>query len=82
MSPRKSQNTIQNQSIFVSSHTQLAASLNIAQKQLPYEVPATRNPQAVAFPTHFDFERGGLFFEETDNISQLNVYYGDRQVEK
>jgi len=73
---------MQNQSIFVSSHTQLAASLNIAQKQLPYEVPATRNPQlaqAVAFPTHFDFERGGLFFEETDNISQLN---GDRQVEK
>ncbi|KAH3871713.1 hypothetical protein DPMN_034924 [Dreissena polymorpha] len=55
---------MQNQSIFVSSNTQLVTSLNIAQKQLHYEVPATRNTQVVAFPTHFDFAREGLFFGE------------------
>ncbi|KAH3748922.1 hypothetical protein DPMN_183411 [Dreissena polymorpha] len=73
---------MQNQSIFVSSSTQLVTSLNIAQRQLHYEVPATRNTQVVAFPTHFDFAREDLFLGETVNISQLNVYYGDGQVEK
>ncbi|KAH3855189.1 hypothetical protein DPMN_097753 [Dreissena polymorpha] len=37
---------MQNQSIFVSSNTQLVTSLNIAQKQLHYEVPATRNTRS------------------------------------
>ncbi|KAH3808440.1 hypothetical protein DPMN_136795 [Dreissena polymorpha] len=64
MSPRQSQNTMQNQSIFVSSNTQLVTSLNIAQKQLHFEVPATRITQVVAFPTHFDFAREGLFLGE------------------
>ncbi|KAH3740313.1 hypothetical protein DPMN_047016 [Dreissena polymorpha] len=47
------------------SNTQLAKSLNIAQKQLRYKLPATPNPQAVSFPTHFDFAAKAYFWGET-----------------
>ncbi|KAH3860519.1 hypothetical protein DPMN_023420 [Dreissena polymorpha] len=76
---------MQNKSIFISSstsHSHLAAFLNPAQHQLPQEVSATVNPEAVAFPTHFDMTCEGLFFGVNVNISNLNVYYGDAKVEK
>ncbi|KAH3771209.1 hypothetical protein DPMN_172514 [Dreissena polymorpha] len=70
---------MQNQSIFVSSNTQLVTSLNIAQKQLHYEVPATRNTRS---PPTLTSHVKACFWGKTVNISQLNVYYGDGQVEK
>jgi hypothetical protein len=90
ISSNKSQNTIQNESISIStsSHSQLAAFLNPAQNQLPREPSATSatanppNPETVAFPTHLDFTRGGLFFGATVNISSLNVYYGEPKAQK
>ena len=79
-----SQSMMQRESIAISSssHSQLAALLNPGQQQLPQEVTATLNPEAVSFPTHFDLTRGGLFFGATVNISNLNVYYADAKNEK
>ncbi|KAH3875693.1 hypothetical protein DPMN_038968 [Dreissena polymorpha] len=59
-----SQNMSQSESISISAHSfhsQLAVFLNPAQQQVPQEVSATLNPEAVAFPTLFDLKRGGCF---------------------
>ncbi|KAH3733565.1 hypothetical protein DPMN_039994 [Dreissena polymorpha] len=78
-------NTMQNEIIFistVSSNSQLEAFLNAAHIHRLQEVSATVNPETVVPPSHFDWTLGRLLLWATMNISNLNVYYTDTNVEK